>query len=367
MHFKADTAALVKALSIASKGIPGRTRTLDVLMGIMIVAEKGQVFLRTTDLEVYCSIPVTDAEVNTEGRILVSGADFTQLVKSGTGSLTISRIGKPKGQRLVIESSAATQKLTAMDEAEFPVFPKESPKVVLEFTKEFADVIPMLVASAATDVSRPMLTGAHIMWKGSAITMDSSDGFRLTRWTTTSTTESEGEGGVIIPRKTLTMLPLIFGDKLTMSVNEAGGRVYFTGSGGTIASLTIDQKFPQVDAIIPKESKTMVSVSGSDAYEAWRRAGATSEMLLTVLDTESGTVTAKSNRSETEAKLPMKVEGDHIGIAVNSEYMVGALASLKDVSVTIGLNMPKNPLVLRSEEWPGLIHVIMPMHMPKRE
>ena len=46
----------VKALSIASKGIPGRTRTLDVLMGIMIVAEKGQVFLRTTDLEVYLSL-----------------------------------------------------------------------------------------------------------------------------------------------------------------------------------------------------------------------------------------------------------------------------------------------------------------------
>lgn len=362
MKFTTTTEEMKKAFAFVSKSIAARTTTLEVLMGVLITAKHGLVSLRGTNLDTHAVMIVPDAVIEEEGEVLVSGRLFKDILMSGKGQITLTT-SNDKDKRLIVTSKSATQKVVTMNIQEYPVTPTLNEMSSFLLPKEFVATIPLLVNSAANDEARPMLTGVHLSWKDGKLRADASDGFRLTRFECKVSDMTE-EGKCLIPRKSLSILAGIDG-QITMLAKADAGKVLFMWEGGSLVSILLDSRFPAVDNIIPQKSDTCVTVDGKSAYEAWERATATSALDLTILDTETKTISARDEQAETVANLPMKVEGNAIRIGVNGKYMLDILGGLKDLEVVnIGMIGSKTPLKITTPEQPGLTCVIMPMHLP---
>ena len=73
-------------------------------------------------------------------------------------------------------------------------------------------------------------------------------------------------------------------------------------------------------------------------------------------------VSAKSpNMGEAKEELPAEFNGQEITIGFNPNYFIDVLKNLNDESITISLNEPDKPGLVKGKD--GYLYVIMPMQL----
>ena len=136
-------------------------------------------------------------------------------------------------------------------------------------------MISQVVFAAAIDESRPMLTGVQIRLDGKSITMVATDGFRLSMRKSDLKEPVAEPKSFLIPAKAVAEVARVMGDQeepVAISVTPSNGQVLFHMSNVDVVAQLLDQKFPEVEHIIPKKHTTRTIVNSADLLKACRQA-----------------------------------------------------------------------------------------------
>jgi len=355
--------------------------TLPVLGNVLLETDGGQLKLAATNLEltVVCWV---GAKVEGEGAITLPArllADYVGLLAAGE-PLQLELKGK-KAHLLCGRSEA---NISGIDAEEFPAIPSVSGGASLKIAApRLKEAINQVVFAAAPDDSRPVLAGVQMAVSGGKLTMAAADGFRLAVRKVDLGDADVPDLTMIVPAKALTEvargLPNDEDIEVEVAVTADQSQVLFRHRQAEVVSRLIEGQFPDFNRIIPKDSKTRVTLQTADFLRATKAAQVFARdnsmiVRLNLVPAEGGdealgrvTVAATSAEiGDNTGDVDASVEGEAMQVAFNGRYLRDALEALDAQQAFLEVTGPASPGLIRPASGPnGYIQVIMPMHVAR--
>lgn len=377
---------LAKGLSIVGRAVSHRS-TLPVLGNILLSSDRGRLRLSATNLEIgiHCWV---GAKIEDEGAITVPARLLTEFVNS----LPPERIDMSlmvRTQSLNLKCARYEANIKGIDASEFPLIPTAEPDGVVELEpKNLRRMIDQVAFAAATDESRPTLTGVEASFRDDRFTLAATDGYRLSVRETQLARPVAEPVSVIIPARSLIELGRIIGQlpepeeeeqaTVQVTVTPAGNQILFHMPNVDLVSQLIEGTFPDYKVIIPKSYTTRTTLGTSSFLKAVRvaslfaRNGANIVHLqITPADGGTavpvrGTVTLAAtsvNLGDNVNEVDALVEGTATEIAFNVKYLMDVLSVIDTEQVVLETTGPTSPGVIRpvGAGREVFTHVIMPM------
>ena len=369
---------LAKGLNIVSRAVAARTATLPVLTHVMLATDNGRLKISATNLElgVTCWI---GAKVESEGAITLPNRTFSDLVSLLPQDKVDLELNV-RTQTVRVQSGRTDANVKGIDAKEFPIIPGFNPAgAAFIDAAVLKKLIGQVVFSAGIDESRPMLTGVMTRLDGKAISMVACDSFRLSKRTAELKEPTAEAHSFLIPAKALVEVARVMGDQeepIAISVTPSNGQVLFHMANVDVVAQLIDQKYPEVEHIIPKKYETRTIVSSADMLKACRQASIFARESLDTMklsikpgeELEPGKVTVTARADETGdnlSEVEASVNGGGVDIGFNVKYLIDVLSAVDTPQIAIETAAPRSPCVVRMVGDDNFLHVIMPMNLPR--
>jgi DNA polymerase-3 subunit beta len=378
---------LARGLGIVGRAVATRS-TLPILSNILLTTDGGRLRLSATNLElgIVCWI---GAKVDEEGSACVPA----RLLGDFVNSLPPERIDMNlviRTQTLNLKCARYEANIKGLEPQDFPLIPTREPddQIIALDSALFREMIDQVAFAAATEESRPILTGVLTVLSPHGLTMVAADGYRLSVRTAETALPIATTESVIVPARTLIELGRIAAQRLPaaaecnqpieLSITKNRNQVLFRLPDVDVVSQLIEGAFPDYNQIVPKGYTTRTVVSTGELLKAVRVAllfardaanivrlqitpgaatgGSPGQLTLTATSAEIG---------DNVTQLDAAVDGEAIEISFNAKYLIDLLSVLGAPQVSIETTISSSPGVLKPVGVEGFTHVIMPMHLPK--
>ena len=395
---------LSKGLSIVGRAVSSRS-TLPVLGNILLEAKDNQLRLAATNLEIGINCWI-GARVDDEGAITVP----SRLLAEFVNSLPPEKIDMElsvRTQTLHLRCANYDANIKGIDAQEFPVIPTvdngagpeetaevlEGRTIALE-TAGLSKMIDQVVFAAATDESRPTLTGVEVTFAKERLSLAATDGYRLSVRSIEVEQAFTEDMAVVVPARHLGELGRIIVDgeeekPVQVTVTQARNQILFRvlGKGAEsrgafhqvdLVSQLIADRFPDYRAIIPKSHNTRTVVGTETFLQAARvaqlfaRDNANIVRLKIQPNGEGGVgnlhlSASSAELGNSENELDAMVEGDELEIDFDVRFLIAVLSQIDEEQVVLETTQSNRPGAIRpvgvgDDEF---LHVVMPMHPPR--
>jgi DNA polymerase-3 subunit beta len=366
---------LSRGLSIVGRAVATRT-TLPITQNVLVSTDEGRLKLAATNLEIAISTWI-GAQIEEEGAIAIPARLLTEFVSSlPPERIDISSTTQPKGVSL--ECARFSAQINGTEAADFPPIPTvESGSVVRIDPKVFRDAVTHVAFAAATEDSRPVLTGVKVEMSGDEFTLAAADGFRLAVYKGRLSEPTSEDINFIIPARAFQEVNRLIGAQETpveFTVTPAKSQALFRLDNVEVVSQLIQGTFPNYAQLIPQSYQTRVVVDLEQFLRATRTASIFARDgsgIVRIQATGDGNGSGRlsiSSRAEelgeNKGEIDAAVEGEESKIAFNSKYLSDVLDVLGDGEVALETTTSSSPGVIRpvaNEPEVDYIHVVMPM------
>jgi DNA polymerase-3 subunit beta len=241
-------------------------------------------------------------------------------------------------------------------------------------------MIDQVVFAAATDESRPILTGVLVQFNEDRLTMAAADGFRLSVKATTLKQNFGDLSELIIPARALMELARVSADQeqpVEVIITPARKQILFHMQDVDLVSQLIEGKFPDYNQIIPKGYTTRTVMETNSFLKAVRVSHLFARDSANIVKLEitpsgdelmNGRVTLVATSAElgdNVADVDASIEGNPVEIAFNAKYLIDVLSIIDSPQVVLETSAPASPGVIRAIGDDKFTHVIMPMHISR--
>lgn len=371
---------LAKGLSIVGRAVASRS-TLPVLSNVLLATDNGQLKLAATNLEIGINCWV-GAKVAQEGAITIPA----RLLSDFINSLPPERIDlklDESTQTLNLRCARFESNIKGIDAQEFPIVPTAASggdAVIRLEPSSLRAMIDQVVFAAATDESRPILTGVLVQFNDDNLIMAAADGFRLSVKATTLKQNFGDVMEVIIPARALMELGRITGDQeqpVEVIITPARKQILFHLQDIDLVSQLIEGKFPDYNQIIPKGYATRSVMDTNSFLKAVRVSHLFARDSANIVKLEitptgdelmNGRITLVATSAElgdNVADVDASIEGNPMEIAFNAKYLIDVLSIIDSPQVALETSAASSPGVLRPIGDDKFTHVIMPMHISR--
>ncbi|PKN81639.1 MAG: DNA polymerase III subunit beta [Chloroflexi bacterium HGW-Chloroflexi-9] len=373
MRLSCQQEDLHRGLSAVSRAIPARS-TLPITQHVLLEAEGDSITLSATDAETIAITYRITASIDEPGSITMPSrllADFVGTLPHELINMTLAE----RSRQVSLSCARNTASIGGMDPDDFPPIPSVQGADAINIdAARLRAAIAQTVFAAATDDSRPVLTGVHFQFKDGTLRLAAADGFRLS--VHTMEIDSQVDRAAIVPARALGELGRLLveaGDgQVAITFNLAGTQVQFdVGHARLIANL-IQGSFPNYDQLIPANYNTRTEVAVAEFMRETRIASIFARDgsgIVRIIGTpgEGSTpgrlvITARADEvGDNEGIMDALVEGAESKIAFNGRYLTDVLNVIDTDRVAIETTSPSSPGVLRPVGNDRFVHVVMPM------
>ena len=184
------------------------------------------------------------------------------------------------------------------------------------------ETVAHVAFAAATEDSRPVLTGIKVEVKGDDFTFAAADGFRLAVYEGKLTEPLPEDMEFIIPAKSMQEVGRLIGSddtEVEFTITPTGTHALFNIGTVEIVSQLMPGSFPNFRSLIPEENRSSVTVKQEDFMRAVRSAAIFARdgsgiVRLQLLDGEEGGRISISSRAEemgdNQSEIDGSVEGE---------------------------------------------------------
>ena len=369
---------LSRGLSIVGRAVASRA-TLPITQNVLLSTDKSMLKLSATNLEIAMTTWV-GGKVEEEGAITVPARLLSELVSSLPRE-EIELELQPGTGVLKLTCARAKANIHGADAADLPPIPTVEDGISAQIDPQvLKSAIARVAFAAATEESRPVLTGVEVKFEGDKFSMAAADGFRLAVQHGPLVKGVDQETKVIVPARTLNELSRLLGDQeepVEIMMTPAKGQVLFRTKGNEIVetvSQLLQGSFPNYEQLIPKSYTTRAVFDLEPLLRAARTASifardGSNIIRLQVIPAQDGESKGKliiSARSEEVGDHQDEVDADEITgdegkIAFNSRYLLDVLSILERGKVTLETTASSSPGVFRPTDSEDYVHVVMPM------
>lgn len=370
MQFICKTADFARALGIARRGVATRS-TLPVLKMVLIEATAEGLQLSGTNLEVSIRCRIK-ADVAKDGAICLP-ADLLQKVVGGMGEHKLQ--GKAdKAMKLGLTCGSHSASLSGIAADEFPALIIGEGDEITLAASDLQYLLKGVVYAVGDDISRPVLSGAHVAFGKDCVTMEATDGYRLARvtkrldWQQTPT-------DMIVPRNSLIqLLHCLSGESVRVRPHARNGRIDFLMPDVDVVSQLIEGVFPDAQQLVPDPSRyaSEICVQVDEFASVCKLALAFTEkgnhLIKITIREDSLRLWAGSSEygHYYEADVPAAVQGKTgYEVAVNPLYLLDAMDAANCEKIDMAIIDHASPIVIRPTDYPDATHIVMPMYVHK--
>lgn len=364
---------LNRGLNIVGRAVATRT-TLPITNNVLLTTDQSRLKLVATNLEMAISY-WTGAKVEEEGTVTVPARLLTEFVNSLPNDRIYINL-PAKSKTLGLKCARFEARISGIDAKDFPPIPKVDDGITTRVEVEaLRQAISQVAFAAATEESRPVLTGVDAQFDKDLLTLAAADGFRLAVYKLPLATSVTTKTEVIIPARTLAELNRLIGDgeeTVDITVNAAKGQILFRLKDIELVSQLIQGSFPQYSQLIPASFTSRVVVDIAEFLRATKTASIFARdgsgivrLLVTPGEGQTAAKLSISARSEEigddVGEIDAAVEGTEAKIAFNGKYLTDVLSVLRESQVALETTSPSSPGVLRPVGVDNYVHVVMPM------
>ncbi|WP_322822003.1 DNA polymerase III subunit beta [Chloroflexus sp.] len=367
---------LKRGLAAVGHAVAGKS-TLPVLANVLLATDEGRLKLTATNLEVGINRWIS-ATITRDGAVAVPAKLLTDVV-GGLPNDKVTLSLDQKTQTLRVECGRFVSNIKGVDADEFPSLPTvsaQTPLVSLP-AEVWQEAIDQVAFAAATDESRPILTGVLVRTCDQQVTLVAADGFRLAMRTIQLPAPVAHAVDCLIPARTLSELARIIGDtdaEVAMVYTPGGSHVLFHTENIEVVSRLIEGRFPDFERIIPQQYLTRMVLDSSELAKAVKLAsffaGSSQNVVKLKIEPASelapGRVVISANAAElgdNTSDLDGSVTGEGGVIALNVRFLADAIAAVHSNQIAFEMQSAQSPAVFKPVGQDGYIHIVMPMSM----
>lgn len=383
---------LQAGLDTVGRAVASRS-TLPIVQSVLLHTENGMLTLHATDLEMSITTRI-GAMIEEEGATVVPFKLLSGLARSLAPDRVDMEIIEPDedaptpglqgSQTPQIKCGKSVTNVTVADPADFPPTPEvpSDINVAIEGGK-LRTTIGMVVPSAATEPTRPVLTAVHLKLENDVLEMAAADGFRLAMYRDQLGADLDENVSINVPARSISEVQRLSARhdgavRMAMSPEDPT-TVRFTMDQTVLVSQLIVGQFPNYEQLIPDRYETRVIVELEDFRRATQSAAVLAKdnssnivRLEAELNTDEQTGTmVVSGRSEdighTRNEFQVEqIDGPGGRIAFNVRYLESIINTLGKGKLAMEINDSSAPGVFQladPDHQDKFAHVVMPMYV----
>ena len=364
---------LSRGLGIVSRAVAIRS-TLPITQNILLAAEQSRLKLAATNLEMATTCWI-GAKVEQDGAITIPARLLIDFVNSLPNDL-IEITLPANSHTLELKSGRFQAHINGIDAQDFPPIPQISDGMTTNIeAAALREGITQVAFAAATEESRPMLTGINTEFEGEQLNLAAADGFRLAVHKTTLGSPVDQKTTVIIPARTLNELNRLLSDQeepVEIITNQQKSQILFRLKNAELVSQLIQGAFPNYSQVIPQSYSTravvdineFLRVTKMSSIFARDASGIVRLVITPGAELTPGKITISAQAEEVGgniSEIDALTDGEEAKIAFNVKYLSDVLSVLHQSQVALEVTTPSSPGVIRPIGIDNYVHVIMPM------
>lgn len=363
MKLSINQSEFLNALVIVQKGITSRS-TLPVLSGIYVQARNDQVTFQTTDLEL--SIQYTaPALIEEEGETVLPGKLIVDIVKNLPDAAVHV---ESSDDSAIVSCESSSFSIRCLNPVDFPGFPKVEPSQSVSVPFEtFSTMARKVCRVVSRDESRVILTGVYIAVEDGMLKMVATDSYRL------AMTEMQLEGpgddfSAVIAGSFVSDLAGLpkTGEDITLALAE--NQIIVSYAGTMFINRRIEGKYPNYKQLIPSSYETRCITERSALSAAVKRASllerSGSQVRLSInVASQTIQLTTSQDAGSTQEIVRADIEGSDVEIGFNSHYMNEGLVAMESSLVSLEIQGPLKPGILKGSDEERYLYLVMPVRI----
>lgn len=354
--------------------VVGSKAAMPILSNVLIEAEKDQISLSTTnlDLGIRCKIK---AEVKEGGSVTLPVKRLATIVRE-LPNVDVT-VDAAANHQVKIASGGSNFKIMGIGAEEFPKLPDTGDDKTFSLEQgELAGMLGNVAYAQSTDETRYILNGVYFNFKDGKLSLVATDGRRLALVSKEMPVPAASAGAIILPAKTVAELLRLLGkgDKLKIAFNDRRAAFQIDtnkdNSGLTDAiylfSKVVEGNYPNYQQVIPKETHQRIGLERELFLQCVHRAAlVTSEKSNSVkikLSANLLEITASSpDFGESHESMAIAYSGPDLQVAFNPQFIMDPLRALTKDQVFFELKDEVSPGVFKTLE--SFVCVIMPVRL----
>jgi DNA polymerase-3 subunit beta len=358
--------ALSQALGLVTTVVPSRTPK-PILRCVQITADKKQLHIRATDMELGIKCTVSEVQIEKPGQVVIEADKLNAIARESTDEVLVLQA---KNGTCQIIGSDSQFTIFSQEPNQYPSLPDFGGRADIELSlQELQEGIQQSLFATAKEISRYAING--VLWeiKGKKLLLVATDGRRLARCRLNLLSSPEQTAGkqMIVPSKTMSLIEKIGSqqeDKVAVSLVD--NQILISCTNVVIISNLVEGNFPKYEDIIPTDYDKKLTLSTEAVLSAVRRAALLtsqeSKGIKLSIGKESLLFSGRAPESgAAEINMSIKYEGEPVEIGFNPQFLIDALRVIKTPEFEMELGQPDRPGLIKSGT--DFLYVLMPINL----
>ncbi len=358
-----------------AKNVVNEKSAITILHNFLIRAENNIVTLIATDLDTTTIVVKEEATVIENGATVINAKKLSDLVKSIKADVVT--LESDENEKILVTCPGSKFKMSGISSEEFPniTYSIEDEYILKMEGVFFKYLLDYTTFAVSKDVG--ILSGLNFEIRDEFVRIVATDSHKLGLCDNKKQIEINHDSNLslpidfVIPTKTAKNLSDSISDDTLISVNYKDNSVIFRFENTIIISKLLEGKYPNYEAVIPKNNANIAVLDRKNLIDAINTANVLSEINQHKINFHfNNDLTISSSNSEiggeTEQHLEIDYRGEEIQIAFNANYILEMLRTIKTDSIEIYMNNSKLPVVIKPTplgEDQNVVLLLMPLRV----
>ncbi len=368
MKFIVSSSQLLKQLQVLG-GVINSNNTLPILDNFLFELANNELQISSSDLETTMT-SVVEVESTDTGSIAINARLLLDTLKTFPEQPLTFKAESDSTIEIISEQGKYDMAYFSGEE-----FPKAvelpSPSSTEIPSNILATAISKTIFAAGNDDLRPVMSGVFFQFNSKELTFVATDAHKLVKYTRTDVT-ADKSAEFIMPKKPLNLLKGILSgsdNNVTIEYNDTNAK--FTFDNAVLVCRLIDGKYPNYEAVIPKENPNKLTVDRASFLNSVRRVSifsskTTHQIRLKMAGTELNISAEDLDYSnKADERLHCDYQGDDMQIGFNSRFLSEMLNNLNANDVLIEMSLPNRAGILTpidgTDEGEQVTMLVMPV------
>ena len=355
------------------QGVVEKRNTMPILSNILLEAKTDGVEVTATDLEIMMR-GLYKASIGEPGGITLSARKLYEILKElrdGEVELTVG-----ENNWATIHAGKSQFKVVGLASSDYPALPSIEREGLTPLEGAgLLDLIRKTLFAVGDNDARYILNGLLVTLIASEsktiLRLVGTDGHRL------AVAEQDLGGGVSKdqPREIKAIIPKKAAHEMRRLLEEGDGEpligftknlMIFRKSGLLLTSRLMEGSYPNYQQVLPKESNKYATVAKGDLEGAIRRVAVlsrdkTSSVKITFSPQSMTLFSSNPDFGEATEDVLARYGGETLTTGFNARYLLDVLSVIDGETVTLQMENPLSPCLIREPGNPGFRCVVMPV------
>ena len=369
MKFIVSSSGLLKELqSIA--GVLNTNNTLPILDYFLFKIVDGGLSIAASDLETTMTTTIKPEKADKDGSVAIPARLLLDTLKTFADQ-PLNFDVDDKNFGIEISSDNGKYKLAGQNGEEFPKTPElEAPSSIEIESGVLHNAIIKTLFASGNDELRPVMSGVFFEIGKDKTNFVATDAHKLVRYSRKDIKASK-PANFIMPKKPLNLLKNILASiNSEVTIKYTGTNAHFSIENINLVCRLIDGKYPNYEAVIPKENPNKLTIDRLAFLNSIKRISifsnkTTHQVRFKIAGSELN-ISAEDLDFSNEAneRLTCSYAGDDIEIGFNSRFVLEMLNNLETDQVNLEMSAPNRAGLLlpaENDSNEDLLMLVMPV------